>query len=119
MGLRLKRQVPRWSDVWRFVGPSLQPSRRDRWSRVRTVDDFARMARHRTPRSVYDYVDGAAEGEVSTRRSVEAFSRLEFRPHVLRDVSAVDVGTTVLGRRISFPVVLGPHRIHADDARRW
>jgi L-lactate dehydrogenase (cytochrome) len=57
---------------------------------------------------VFEYVSGGAERETALRRSTEAFDRVVFQPHVLRDVSAVDPSTTVLGRPVSFPVVLGP-----------
>lgn len=36
------------------------------------------------------------------------FRRYLLRPRVLRDVSDVDLSTTVLGRRIAFPVGLSP-----------
>lgn len=103
----MDRRLPRPAEIARFVGPSLT-QRTSRLSRVRTVEDFQRLARRRTPRSVYDYVDGGAEREVGMRRSEEAFARLEWHPHVLRDVSSVDPSTTVLGRPVAFPVVLGP-----------
>jgi L-lactate dehydrogenase (cytochrome) len=93
--------------VARFVAPSLRPAR-DRWARVRTTEDFRRLALRRTPRSVFDYVDGAAELELSKDRAVEAFSRLVFHPRVLRDVATVDARTTVLGREVSLPAVFGP-----------
>jgi L-lactate dehydrogenase (cytochrome) len=48
---------------------------------------------------VFDYCDGAADGEQSLRRGREAFERIEFRPSVLRDVSTVDTGRDILGRR--------------------
>lgn len=57
---------------------------------------------------VFDYVDGAAEGERSMARAVQAFERVEFAPHVLRDVSAAPTPVEILGRRIAMPVVLGP-----------
>ncbi|MHB8449569.1 MAG: alpha-hydroxy acid oxidase [Mycobacteriales bacterium] len=105
---KMRRNLPRWSEVARFVGPAIKPAGRGRWARVRTVEDFARLARRRTPRSVFDYVEGSAEREISRRRSVEAFDRVVFHPHVMRDVSTVDPRTTVLGRQLQFPVVLGP-----------
>jgi len=105
---RLKRRFPRASEVARFVGPTFRRSTADRWSRVRTVADFHRLARGRTPRSVFDYVEGAAELELSRDRAVEAFTRSVFHPHVLRDVSNVDTTTTILGRTAALPVVLGP-----------
>ena len=105
---RLKRRFPRASEVARFVGPTFRRSRADRWSRVRTVADFGRLARRRTPRSVFDYVEGAAELELSRDRAVAAFARSVFHPHVLRDVSTLDPATTILGRPAALPVVLGP-----------
>jgi L-lactate dehydrogenase (cytochrome) len=79
-----------------------------RLSRAHTIDDLASIARRRTPRSVFDYVAGAAEEEVSLRRAREAFARVEFHPSVLRDVSRVDASQDILGRRASLPLVLAP-----------
>ena len=66
------------------------------------------MAKRRTPRAVFDYTDGGAGREVGLRRSRAAFDRVEFVPSVLRDVSSVDVSTTVLGRPAALPLVLAP-----------
>jgi L-lactate dehydrogenase (cytochrome) len=104
----LKRRLPRASEIARFVGPTFRRRTTDRWSRVRTVADFERLARRRTPRSVFDYVEGAAELELSRDRAVEAFRRAVLHPHVLRDVSTVDPATTILGRPAALPAVLGP-----------
>jgi L-lactate dehydrogenase (cytochrome) len=104
----MKRRLPRPSEVARFVAPTFRHRTTDRWSRVRTVADFERLARRRTPRSVYDYVEGAAELELSRDRAVAAFGRAVFHPHVLRDVSTVDTATTILGRPAALPAVLGP-----------
>ena len=57
---------------------------------------------------MFDYVEGAAELELSRDRAVAAFRRVVFHPHVLRDVSAVDTATTILGREATLPAVLGP-----------
>ncbi|HEY8693680.1 MAG TPA: alpha-hydroxy acid oxidase [Chloroflexota bacterium] len=73
-----------------------------------TTADFERLARRRTPRPVFDYVGGAAEQELSRDRAVEAFSRVVFHPHVLRDVSDADTSTTILGRPAALPIVLAP-----------
>ncbi|MGF0309026.1 alpha-hydroxy acid oxidase [Rhodococcus sp. IEGM1428] len=79
-----------------------------RLSRAHTVADLAEIARRRTPRSVFEYVSGGAEGEVSMARAREAYERVEFRPHVLRDVSAVDTSTSILGRKAALPLILAP-----------
>jgi L-lactate dehydrogenase (cytochrome) len=102
------RRVPRWSEVSDFVAPAFKRAPGGRLARVRTTADFARIARRRTPRAVFEYVDGAAERETSLRRDVAAFDKVEFRPRVLRDVTAVDTTTTILGVPAAFPVVLGP-----------
>ena len=57
---------------------------------------------------MFDYVEGAAELELSKERAVAAFNRVVFSPHVLRDVSSVDTSTTILGRTAALPVVFGP-----------
>jgi L-lactate dehydrogenase (cytochrome) len=104
----LGRRRVQWREIRRFAGPVLRPRRRDPLERVRTVADFERIARRRTPRAVFDYVDGAAEEEISHRCAVEAFRAARFHPHVLRDVSTVDPTAIVLGKPRPLPVVLGP-----------
>jgi L-lactate dehydrogenase (cytochrome) len=79
-----------------------------RVERAHDVADLRRMARRRTPRAAFDYVDGGATEEVSMRRAREAFDRVEFVPRVLRDVAAVDSSTTILGRRSALPIGFGP-----------
>ncbi|MCW2607675.1 MAG: alpha-hydroxy-acid oxidizing enzyme [Frankiales bacterium] len=100
--------MPRASEIARLVEPSLRRSGASRLDRVRTTADFAHLARRRTPKAVFEYVEGAAERETSVARAEDAFRRVEFLPHVLRDVSVVDSSTTVLGRPVAFPLVLGP-----------
>ena len=104
------RRLPRWSELSSLV--RLQPFERDaverRLRRAQDVADLRLIARRRTPRAVFDYVDGAAEDEVSLRRAKEAFARVQFSPSVLRDVSAVDTSTTVLGQPARLPLVLAP-----------
>jgi L-lactate dehydrogenase (cytochrome) len=104
----MKRRPPPATQLWAFLRPTFRLRRPDAWSRVLTVDDFRRRARARTPASVFDYVEGAAEGERSARRAVEAFECVVFHPHVLRNVSAVDPSTTIVGSEAALPVVFGP-----------
>jgi L-lactate dehydrogenase (cytochrome) len=72
------------------------------------VADLRPLARRRAPRAVFDYTDGAAGEEIGLRRSRDAFERVELRSRVLRDVSAVDPTTTILGRRSALPLVFAP-----------
>lgn len=93
--------------VLRFRRFELDPVRR-RLARAASVDDLREIARRRLPRGVFNYIDGAAEDEISAGRNVAAFRRLEFRPRVLRDVSDVDPSALLLGRRVALPLVLSP-----------
>ena len=107
---RTKRRLPRWSELQPYLrtGPlRLSPTER-RLASAATVWDLRSVARRHVPRAVFDYVDGAAETETSLRRSREAFASIEFIPSVLRDVSAVDSSTMILGRRAALPLVFAP-----------
>ena len=105
-----QRRLPRWSEFRPLL--QVQPITLDRTGRrlrrAASVEDLRDQARRRVPRAVFDYTDGGAGREVSLRRSRAAFDRVEFLPTVLRDVSSVDVSTTVLGRPAALPLVLAP-----------
>lgn len=104
------RRLPSWSEIRPLVRtqPPRLSSVERHLARAASIGDLRAVARRRTPRSVFDYVDGAAEAEVSLRRAREAFARVEFRPRVLRDVTAVDAARTVVGTASSLPLVLAP-----------
>ena len=107
---RTTRQVPRWSKLrplLRLKSPELNPTRR-RLSKALTIEDLRRVGRRRTPRSVFDYTDGAAEGEVSLRRARDTFGSVEFCPQVLHDVSTVDPTTSMLGAPSRLPFAFAP-----------
>ena len=107
---RTARRLPRWAELAPLVRPRpfvLDPVDR-RLARAQSIADLRELARRRAPRAVFDYVDGAAEEEVSLGRARDAYRRVEFLPRVLRDVSRVDTSTTVLGRRAALPLVLAP-----------
>lgn len=73
-----------------------------------TIDDV-RVAAHRVlPRGVFDYIDGAAEDEVTMRANTAAFAAVRFRPRVLRDVRQVDGSTAILGEPSRLPLALSP-----------
>jgi L-lactate dehydrogenase (cytochrome) len=72
------------------------------------IDDLRKRARARLPRAVFDYIDGAAEDELTLRRNQRAFEHLTFSPRVLVDVSKVDQSTTIMGQRIESPLILAP-----------
>lgn len=104
------RQVPKWSELKpliRLRSPEFDATQR-RLSKALTIADLRRIAKRRTPRSVFDYTDGAAEAEISLARARALFARLEFRPSILQDVSAIDTTTRFLGKPASVPFAFAP-----------
>jgi 4-hydroxymandelate oxidase len=63
-------------------------------------------------RVAYDYFRGGADEESTVRDNVAAWGRLRIRPHVLRDVTSVGTGTTVLGTPVAAPVLVAPTAYH-------
>jgi len=72
------------------------------------VADLRAVAKRRLPRGVFDYIDGAAEDEVTLAANSRAFQNVTFRPRVLRDVGVVDTTSTLLGTAVPFPLALAP-----------
>ncbi|XP_017933008.1 hydroxyacid oxidase 1 [Manacus vitellinus] len=68
------------------------------------IGDFEEYAKAFLPKSVYDYYRSGADDQETLADNVAAFSRWKLYPRVLRDVSAMDVSTSVLGQRVSVPV---------------
>jgi L-lactate dehydrogenase (cytochrome) len=93
--------------VLRFRSVELDPVER-RLRTAASVADLRAITRRRLPRGCFDYIDGAAEDELSLRRNIAAFQRAEFRPRVLRDVANVDPSISLLGRDLPLPLVIAP-----------
>jgi L-lactate dehydrogenase (cytochrome) len=72
------------------------------------VEDLRQAAKRRLPRSVFDYIDGGADGEVTLRENVRAFEDIAFRPRCAVETPPPDLSTTVLGTPISLPIILAP-----------
>jgi isopentenyl diphosphate isomerase/L-lactate dehydrogenase-like FMN-dependent dehydrogenase len=72
------------------------------------VEDLRRAARRRLPRSVFDYIDGGADAEVTLRENTRAFEDVGLRPLCAVETPPPDLRTTVLGTPIAMPVILAP-----------
>lgn len=87
----------------------LEISRTNRLLRkAANVDDLRKLAKRRLPIGVFDYIDGGAEDEITLRENVEAYKKVSFKPRVLRNMANIDTSTSLLGRRLDFPLVLAP-----------
>ncbi len=76
--------------------------------RAVSIEDLRLLARRRLPRAMFDFIDGAAEDEITLRANREAFERVRLRPHVLTDVSKIDTATELLGAPAPLPLAVSP-----------
>jgi len=70
--------------------------------------DFRTLARRRLPGPIFNYIDGAADDEVTCRRNTTSFERCDLIPNILRGVETVDMSVTVLGQKLAMPVYCSP-----------
>jgi len=75
-------------------------------------DDFHRVAKARLDPMAYDYYRSGALREWTLAENEKAWQRWVFRRRCLVDVTDVDVGVTVLGQRLSLPIMVGPTAFH-------
>jgi L-lactate dehydrogenase (cytochrome) len=72
------------------------------------IADLRIAARRRLPRVVFDYIDGGADAEVTLRENCRAFEDVVLRPRSAVATKSCDLSTTVLGNKLSLPVLLAP-----------
>lgn len=106
----IKRRVPNPKDLaqlMKFKTPTWNATER-RLKEAYTIYDLHDIAKRRTPTAPFDYTDGSADQEISLARARQAFEDIEFQPRVLRDVSDVDLSSTVLGKKVAMPFGIAP-----------
>jgi isopentenyl diphosphate isomerase/L-lactate dehydrogenase-like FMN-dependent dehydrogenase len=79
-----------------------------RASKVINIEDLRRLAQRRLPRSVFDYLDGGAEAELTLAENCRAFRDVIFRPRSAVAVGQCVLKTQVVGHELAFPAMLAP-----------
>ncbi|WP_237221690.1 alpha-hydroxy acid oxidase [Rothia nasimurium] len=106
----LKRQLPApdvLKDLLKFQAPAID-RRKARLDAAKDLWDLRTIAKRRTPKGPFDYVDGAAEKELSLNRAREAYDNLAFNPQVLKNVQKVDLSTQLAGAPSAYPLAIAP-----------
>jgi L-lactate dehydrogenase (cytochrome) len=85
-----------------------QSSRSVSSPRIVNIADLRDLARRRTPRAVFDYMDGGAEGEVTLRENCRVFKDITFRPRHAVAFAECNLHTQVLGFDLALPFMLAP-----------
>jgi L-lactate dehydrogenase (cytochrome) len=73
-----------------------------------SIEDLKTIAKEKVPSVMFDYLQGGSEDETTLDWNREAFNKYEFVPKVLRDVTDIDLGTTVQGVDLKIPIINAP-----------
>ncbi|MDB6112779.1 MAG: FMN-dependent alpha-hydroxy acid dehydrogenase [Pedosphaera sp.] len=74
--------------------------------------ELEQLAKARLPQQAFDYFSSGAWDEITLRENCEAFNRTRVHYRVLVDVSRRSTATTILGQKLSFPVLIAPTAFH-------
>jgi len=72
------------------------------------VQDFRKLAKRRLPFPIFDYIDGAADDEVTRRRNTAAYESCDLVPNVLAGVEKIDMSVELMGQKLDMPLFLSP-----------
>ncbi|RJO68212.1 mycofactocin system-associated heme/flavin dehydrogenase [Nocardia panacis] len=78
-----------------------------------TVAEAQRRAEKRLPKSVYGALIAGSERGQTIEDNQRAFTELGFAPHAAGPIGARDQSTTVVGQRLSMPVLISPTGVQA------
>ncbi len=79
-----------------------------RLTQCHNFQDFRTLARKRLPGPIFNYIDGAADDEVTYRANTSSFDRCDLLPSVLTGVEEVDMSVTVMGQKLDMPIYCSP-----------
>lgn len=86
--------------------------------RAVNASDYRALARARLPHFLFEYLDGGSYDELTLRQNLEDLRSVCLRQRVLRDVSAIELETSLFGEKWAMPVGLGPVGLAGMYARR-
>jgi 4-hydroxymandelate oxidase len=74
--------------------------------------DYEAAARAALEAYAWEYLARGSGAGTTREQNVAAWQRWVLLPHVLRDMSEVDLSTTVLGTRVTTPILVAPTAMH-------
>src|SRR5471030_3075205 len=75
---------------------------------ITCIEDLRQLARRRVPRAFFEYADSGSYNEETLRANRADMEAIKLRQRVLVDVSARSLTTTIVGQKVSAPLVLAP-----------
>ena len=85
------------------------------------VEELRLLAKQRLPGPIFNYIDGAADDEITYRRNTSAFDDCDLVPNVLAGVTDIDMSVTVMGQKLAMPIFCAPtalQRLFHPDGER-
>jgi isopentenyl diphosphate isomerase/L-lactate dehydrogenase-like FMN-dependent dehydrogenase len=79
-----------------------------RVARAVTVADLRLIARRRLPRAVFDFIDGAADDEITLSANMADFDHIKLKQRILAGVDGTRLERKILGVDSSVPLLIGP-----------
>lgn len=79
-----------------------------RLNQCHNFHDFRRLAKRRLPGPIFNYIDGAADDELTCKRNTVSFNECDLVPDVLSGVKDIDMSVTVMGQRLDMPIYCSP-----------
>jgi L-lactate dehydrogenase (cytochrome) len=83
-----------------------------------SISDYRDIARAKLPRFLFEYLDGGSYDEVTLSRNRSDLSAIALRQRILRDVSSLNLSTSLFGQTQSLPIALAPIGLAGMNARR-
>lgn len=83
-----------------------------------SVSDYRALAEAKLPRPLFDYIDGGAYEEVTLAANRSDFLDIRLKQRVMRDVSSIDLSTSLFGQSLAMPAALAPIGLGGLMARR-
>jgi isopentenyl diphosphate isomerase/L-lactate dehydrogenase-like FMN-dependent dehydrogenase len=72
------------------------------------VEDLRQLAKKRLTKGLFDFCDRGSEDDVALRHNRHALERIKLRSRVLNDTSGRHTRSTLFGKPVDMPVVIGP-----------
>ncbi|MAI97432.1 MAG: alpha-hydroxy-acid oxidizing enzyme [Rhodobacteraceae bacterium] len=77
-------------------------------SNCHNFKDFQKLAKRKLPSPIFNYIDGAADDEITYSRNTSAYNDVDLIPNILRGVEDIDLSTEIFGKKLSLPIYCAP-----------
>ena len=77
-------------------------------SSVTSIDDLRKLAKKRTPKMFFDYVESGSWTESTFKANSEDFKKIKFKQRVAVDISNRDTSVEIFDSKFKMPCAIAP-----------